>query len=72
MRTFIYPSYALVYPGSGDRWIDAETTPVQAAVNLSSTLDAEVEVARFAGDERRGISLRMGSFYAAPHHVRAS
>lgn len=63
VRTFVYPSYAFVYPDSGDRWIDAETTPVQTAVNLSSTLDAEVEVARFAGNDRRGISLRMGSFY---------
>jgi 2-alkyl-3-oxoalkanoate reductase len=63
VRTFIYPSYAFVYPDSGDTWIDAETTPVQPAVNLSSTLDAEADVARFAGNERRGISLRMGSFY---------
>ncbi len=63
VRTFIYPSYAFVYPESGDRWIDAETTPIQPAVMLSSTLDAEAAVARFAGNERRGISLRMGSFY---------
>jgi nucleoside-diphosphate-sugar epimerase len=63
VRTFIYPSYAFVYPDRGDRWIDAETTPIQPAVNLSSTLDAEAAVARFAGNERRGISLRMGSFY---------
>ena len=63
VRTFIYPSYALVYPDSGDAWIDAETTPAQTAANLSSTLDAEAEVARFAGNERRAISLRMGSFY---------
>jgi nucleoside-diphosphate-sugar epimerase len=63
VNTFVYPSYALVYPESGDRWIDAETTPVQPTALLSSTLDAEAEVARFAGNERRGISLRMGSFY---------
>jgi nucleoside-diphosphate-sugar epimerase len=63
VSTFIYPSYAFVYRDSGDRWIDAETTPIQPAVNLSSTLDAEAEVVRFAGSERRGISLRMGSFY---------
>jgi nucleoside-diphosphate-sugar epimerase len=63
VSTFLYPSYAFVYPDSGDRWIDAETTPVQPAVNLSSTLDAEADVARFAGNERRGISLRMGAFY---------
>jgi nucleoside-diphosphate-sugar epimerase len=63
VSTFIHPSYAFVYPDSGDRWIDATNTPVQSAVNLSSTLDAEAEVARFAGSGRRGISLRMGSFY---------
>src|SRR6266699_5210385 len=63
VRTFVYPSYAFVYPASGDRWIDAETTPIQPAPNLSSTLDAEAAVDRFAGNERRGISLRMGSFY---------
>ena len=63
VSTFLYPSYALIYPESGDRWIDAETAPVQPAVNLSSTLDAEAAVAHFAGPERRGIALRMGSFY---------
>jgi nucleoside-diphosphate-sugar epimerase len=63
VSSFIYPSYALVYPDSGDRWIDAETTPVQPNALLSSTLDAEAEVARFASNKQRGISLRMGSFY---------
>jgi 2-alkyl-3-oxoalkanoate reductase len=63
VQTFIYPSFAFVYPDSGDRWIDADTTPVQPAVTLHSTLDAEADVARFAGNERRGISLRMGGFY---------
>src|SRR5215471_5246088 len=28
VRTVVYPSFAFVYPESGDRWIDAETTPV--------------------------------------------
>src|SRR3989440_7177469 len=63
VQTFIYPSFAFVYPDSGDRWIDADTTPVQPAATLHSTLDAEVAVANFAGNERRGISLRMGGFY---------
>ena len=63
VQTFIYPSFAFVYPESGDRWIDAETTPVQPAVAARSTLAAEVEVTRFAGNARRGISLRMGSLY---------
>ncbi len=63
VETFIYPSFAFVYPDSGDSWIDAGTTPVQPAATLHSTLDAEVAVARFAGNERRGISLRLGALY---------
>lgn len=63
VRTFIYPSFALVYPDSGDKWIDASTTPLQPAPTVRSTLDAEAAVARFAGENRRGISLRMGLFY---------
>jgi 2-alkyl-3-oxoalkanoate reductase len=63
VQTFIYPSFAFVYPESGDRWIEAATTPVQPAGPVCSTLEAEAEVTRFAGHERRGISLRMGSFY---------
>ncbi len=63
VQTFIYPSFAFVYPDSGDRWIDTGTTPVQPAATLESTLDAEIAVASFAGNKRRGISLRMGGFY---------
>ena len=63
VQTFIYPSFAFVYPDSGDRWIGVETTPVQPAVPARSTLAAEAEVTRFAGNARRGISLRMGSLY---------
>ena len=63
VHAFIYPSFAFVYPDSGDKWIDAAITPVQPTPILRSTLDAEAAVARFAGENRRGISLRMGSFY---------
>ena len=62
IHTFIYPSYAFVYPDSGDKWIDAETTVPQPTQTQESTLDAEVAVANF-GEERRGISLRMASLY---------
>lgn len=63
-RTFIYPSFALVYPDSGDAWIDAENTLAAATTIQQTTLDAEVEVGRFASAEgRRGLSLRMGAFY---------
>jgi 2-alkyl-3-oxoalkanoate reductase len=65
VRTFIYPSFAFVYPDSGDAWIDAETRrPTQPANPLlESTLDAEREVARFTAAGGRGIVLRMGGFY---------
>lgn len=36
---------------------------MQAHALQQSTLDAEAEVARFAGQDRRGIVLRMGVFY---------
>jgi 2-alkyl-3-oxoalkanoate reductase len=64
VTTLIYPSFAFVYPDSGDRWIEATTTDPAPTAILQSTLDAEAEVARFAADAgRRGISLRMGTFY---------
>lgn len=63
IHTLIYPSYAFVYPDSDDRWIDASTTAPQSTPTLQSTLDAEAAVAQFAGEDRRGISLRMGSLY---------
>ena len=64
MRTIIYPSFALIYPDSGDAWIDAQVTAPAPTAILWSTLDAEAEVARFAvADGRRGLSLRMGAFY---------
>lgn len=63
VQTFIYPSYAFVYPDSADRWIDANATTTYPSSILQSTIDAEEAVAHFAGEGRRGISLRMGSFY---------
>ena len=63
VHTFIYPSYAFVYPESGDRWIDSSTTSVQPTPMLQSTVDAEATVARFAGEQHREISLRLGSLY---------
>jgi hypothetical protein len=55
----------MVYPESGDRWVDAATTRAEPAPILTSTLQAEAEVARFAasGRGRRGVSLRMGGLY---------
>jgi 2-alkyl-3-oxoalkanoate reductase len=69
VRTVVYPSFAFVYPDSGDAWIDAVSTPVAPTVNLHSTLAAENEVLRFAashaadGSPRRGVVLRLGALY---------
>jgi nucleoside-diphosphate-sugar epimerase len=63
-KRFVYSSFALVYPESGDQWIDAASTPAAPTVIEETTLDAEAEVERFAmADGRFGLSLRMGVFY---------
>ena len=68
-RVFVYPSFAFVYPDSGDAWIDAASTPIDPTEILHSTIAAEREVARFAesgdGSHRRGISLRLGGLYGS-------
>jgi nucleoside-diphosphate-sugar epimerase len=63
VQSFIYPSYAFLYPDSGATWIDASTTAVQPSPVLQSTLDAEVAVTRFATQGRHGVSLRLASLY---------
>jgi nucleoside-diphosphate-sugar epimerase len=67
VRVFVYPSFAFVYPDSGDAWIDAETTAAKPVETVKSTIAAEREVARFAGiapaGERRGVALRLGALY---------
>jgi nucleoside-diphosphate-sugar epimerase len=66
VRVFVYPSFAFVYPESGDAWIDAVSTPVNPADIVNSTIAAERAVARFAADgDRRGISLRLGGLYGS-------
>jgi nucleoside-diphosphate-sugar epimerase len=65
VQAIIYPSFDFLYPSSGDTWLDAQATPVKTAT-LSSTVDAEEAVTRFAQSDpirRRGISLRLGTFY---------
>lgn len=64
VTTLVYPSFAFVYPDSGETWIDATTTAPAPTAIMRSTIDAESEVARFAASAgRRGVSLRMGAFY---------
>jgi nucleoside-diphosphate-sugar epimerase len=65
--TFVYPSFAFVYPDSGQDWIDASTSPPDPVPAVRSTIAAEAEVARFAASaadgSRRGIALRFGALY---------
>jgi len=63
VATVLYPSVTLVYPDSGDAWIEATTTPPAPLPHLVSTLEAEAAVARFAEAGGRGVTLRMGAFY---------
>jgi nucleoside-diphosphate-sugar epimerase len=65
VKTFVYPSFAYVYPDGGLAWIDASTTPPDPVPAVRSTIAAEEEVARFAAaaGERRGIALRLGALY---------
>jgi nucleoside-diphosphate-sugar epimerase len=72
VKTFVYPSVVLVYPDSGDRWIDAATAPAgPESTQLPSTLEAEAEVARFTDRGGRGIVLRMGQFYGDDPYSRS-
>ena len=59
---FLFPSIAFVYPENGR--VD-ESTPVAETVPeiLLSALEAERQVARFDGDGRRGVVLRLGVLY---------
>ncbi len=59
---FLFPSIAFVYPESGEA---DESTPVADPVLeiLRSALEAERHVARFDGDGRRGVVLRLGVLY---------
>jgi 2-alkyl-3-oxoalkanoate reductase len=62
VRALIYPGVVFVYPDGGAQWMDSRT-PVKSVPILESSLNAEAEVERFARAGKRGIVLRMGSFY---------
>jgi len=62
VATFIYPGIVYVYPDGGSNWMDSDTPPAPSPI-LVSSLKAEAEVGRFTQAGKRGIVLRMGSFY---------
>jgi Nucleoside-diphosphate-sugar epimerases len=58
-------SFAPIYAGAGDRWID-EAGEVRPGSYNRSVLDAESNVARLTHAGRVGVALRFGLFYG-PH-----
>ena len=59
---FVQESFAPVYPGCGDRWIE-ETTPIAPVKYNLTVKDAEASAERFSQTGRTGIVLRFGGFY---------
>jgi nucleoside-diphosphate-sugar epimerase len=62
VSSFVYPGIVFIYPDRDAAWIDSSTPPAPTVL-VKSSLDAEAEVNRFTNAGRRGIVLRMGSFY---------
>ena len=58
----IQESFALIYPDSGDAWID-ESMPVAPTSYNKSVLDAERSAQRFTESGRTGVVLRFGGLY---------
>ncbi|HEX6536972.1 MAG TPA: NAD(P)-dependent oxidoreductase [Gemmatimonadaceae bacterium] len=61
---FIQESFGLLYPDSGDRWVD-ERTPIRPARYNRTVVDAERNAGRFTGSGRAGVVLRFAGFYGA-------
>jgi 2-alkyl-3-oxoalkanoate reductase len=59
---FIQESFAPIYAGQGDRWID-ESSPVRPTSNTRSVLDAEAAAMRFTDRGGIGVVLRFAAFY---------
>ncbi|WP_419912180.1 NAD-dependent epimerase/dehydratase family protein [Hoeflea sp.] len=75
VKTIVYPSITFFYGDGGPDWISADMAEIAPCDVLKSSLDAEAEVAAFAGSsaDRRGITLRFGYFYgpSSPDSVQA-
>ncbi|HEX3996757.1 MAG TPA: NAD(P)-dependent oxidoreductase [Acetobacteraceae bacterium] len=59
---FIQESFALVYPGRGDEWID-ETTELAPVRYNRTVADAEAAAERYTAAGGVGVVLRFGAFY---------
>jgi nucleoside-diphosphate-sugar epimerase len=59
---FVQESFAPMYAGAGEAWID-EDSPLDPAPHSRSTLDAEASAKRFTEAGGTGVILRFGFFY---------
>lgn len=58
----VQESVSMIYPDSGDRWIDESVQPDRYP-NARGNLAAEASAARFSAPGRAGVVLRFGLFY---------
>jgi nucleoside-diphosphate-sugar epimerase len=66
--TYVQESIAFLYGDHGDKWVDAETTPLVDTRFSAAVRAAEAETARFAAAGGRGVVLRFGQFVAPESH----
>jgi nucleoside-diphosphate-sugar epimerase len=66
---FIQESFAPVYEGGGERWID-ETWPMRPAPYNRTVLDAERSAERFTAGGGTGLVLRFAAFYGPDPFLR--
>ncbi|MBN2624992.1 MAG: NAD(P)-dependent oxidoreductase [Acidimicrobiales bacterium] len=59
----VQESIVFSYPDSGERWIDAESTPPEPSPTVRSALVAEAQAQRFTDAGGTGVVLRFGMFY---------
>jgi len=70
IQRFVQESITFIYADAGDAWIDEDSAVAPTWDNLTSALDAEREVARFAEHGGHGVTLRMSGLYG-PGRVSA-
>lgn len=60
---FVQESIAFLYADGVDRWLDAESAPIEPFPIGRSALAAEAQAARFTAEGGAGVVLRFGQFY---------
>jgi nucleoside-diphosphate-sugar epimerase len=59
---YVQESISLLYADGGDEWLDEEA-PIEGKATAGSSLEAEAQAARFAGQGGTGIVLRFAQLY---------